>query len=512
MTTAITKPLTWFIAFIFFLAACTKPTTEIPAPVQQPGEPPTVPAQKGSFQFSANVDLSGQPYHSSNLHAVITVKNEAGAEVVKEQMIGLTLPTPVNTGVLELPVGKYKLSSFRLVYGSVNTHFASPIAGSTKAAQVQKPLALDFTIEAGKSITIPVEVLRVAEGEKPQVFGYPSGAFDNGQADASPFIKVKMKAIMKIGNIVYDSLPASLRITTWSETGEMTTTYGTLAAGVNTINVLKAASKYEFLVSKWGTTDAITLNRQDVDENTIYILGGSKEAKKLKSERVYKMIEGKDVADTKTDYHYDHEGKLLKIDYWMRKQDNTPYFAMADWFEYSGAKVSKIRRTNIETNSTMKETRFTYDQQGKVSGMQEEENGWITSGVATYLPSLAQIGIAYNLPSGHTLNYNLEVYRGNVIHSTAANSNGSFEEGRYSYDFGINPYAHMNWPTLFLANQSINNVTSQQKQYSGAFPTTDPYSMVYKYDGDGYPVEVVKNYRSPQSGSYLFSTKTIFVY
>ena len=85
-----------------------------------------------------------------------------------------------------------------------------------------------------------------------------------------------------------------------------------------------------------------------------------------------------------------------------------------------------------------------------------------------------------------------------------------FVEGRYSYDAGINPYRHMNWPTLFMEHSSKNNVTSQQKQAN--YNTTEPFSFFYKYDADGYPIEVTKNYFSYPSGSFAYATKTLFVY
>jgi hypothetical protein len=90
---------------------------------------------------------------------------------------------------------------------------------------------------------------------------------------------VKIKAIMQIGDVLYDSIPASLTITTWNNKGEMTTTYGSLAAGVNELQVLKAGVKFEFRVTKWGTNDAVTLKKEEIDEKTVYVLGGNKAPK-----------------------------------------------------------------------------------------------------------------------------------------------------------------------------------------------------------------------------------------
>ena len=511
MSQSLTKlfSLLFFISAIF--SACSKPDLEkpnprpLPPPVDQP-----VPGKSGSLRFQAMVDLTGQPYHTSNLHAVVSIAKSTGEEVIHEKMLSLDLASPVKTTIFELPEGDYKLTGFRMVYGSVNTHFATPFAGSVKAAGVQKPLMLDFKVVKDQLTEIPVEVLRVTQSEKPQLYGYPSGAFDNGQADASPFLKIKIKAIIKIGEVVYDNIPASLIITTYNNNGEKTTSYGSLKAGENEIQLLKAATKFEIVVSKWGINDAITIYRQDVDENQVYILGGSKAAKKLSSERVFKIVDGKDVADTKTDYFYDYDGSLLKIDYWMKKPDQSNFLSKADWFIYENGRLSKIKTVNVSNNSVLKEIFFTYNAQGKMTNMRETANGFNTTAVINYLPSQQNIGIQLDLASGHTMNYNMDLHKGNVIYTSASNSNGSFLEVRNSYDANINPYRHMNWPTLFMEHSSINNVTSRQNQAN--YSITEPYSFFYKYDADGYPVEVIKNYMSYPSGNFAYATKTVFVY
>ena len=494
--------------FLIIFSACSK--TDLQKPIPNPSPAPVGPT--GTIRFQALVDLAGQPYHNSNLHAVVSITGTNGNEVIKDKMLTLNLASPVKTASFELPEGDYKLTGFRLVYGGVNTHFATPFSGSDKAAGIQKPLKMDFKVVKNVLTEIPVEVLRVLEGDRPQQFGYPSGAFDNGQSDASPFLKIKIKAVMQIGDVTYDHIPASLRISSWNQQGEMTTTYQSLSAGVNEIQVLKSASKFEFQVSIWGTHDAITIEREDIDESTVYILGGSKEAKKLRSERVYKIVDGRDVADTKTDYFYDHTGKLIKIDYWIKKPDNSNFLSVIDWFIYDGERLSKIKKVNMDNNTIMKETFFTYNVHGILTNMVESANGFETAASINYLPAQQNIGIQYNLPSGHTLNYNMDFNKGNMVYSTASNTNSSYEEGRYSYDTNINPYHHMNWPTLFMEHSSKNNVTSQQKQFTGSYPTVTPYSFMYKYDADGYPVEVIKNYKSFPSGNYAYSTKTVFVY
>jgi len=513
---SITKPTRILFFLLFILSACSKEKITLPSPPppdhESDGGKPAV--EKASMHFVTNADLTGQPYHTSNLRAVVTIVNDKGQEVAKDKYLFLSLPNPVKTESIELPLGNYKLTSFRMEYGSVTTQFATPIAGSAKAALVQHSLAMDFKVEKNNPNEITVEVLRVQKGEKPQQYGYPSGAFDYGQEDASPFVKVKIRAIMKIGDIIYDSIPAALTLTTWNDKGEMTTTYGHLNAGTNEMQVLKAAVKYEFLVSKWGTNDAMTLDRKDIDENNVYTLGGSKEAKKLKSERVYKQVNGVDVPDSKTDYFYEAGGKLSKIEYWLSKKDNTPFLAMADDFQYTNGKATRIVRTNAESRSTMTVTSFAYDNAGKVTSIAQNDNGIQTNASVEYFSyNRKEVKIHYTYP-GQTneMNYYMTFSGGNMIENSAVTSNNNTESGRYDYDFNVNPYIHMNLPDLFLSNSNKNNVTTRSKEYHGTYPTADAYSFQYTYDADGYPTQLIKNFRSPVNGNYLFSTKTIFVY
>jgi hypothetical protein len=511
---SVTKPTRILFFILFILSACSKERIAPTPPSDHTGGGGTPVVEKAWIRFVTNADLTGQPYHTSNLRAVITIVNDKGKEVAKNKLLSLSLPNPVQTENIELPIGNYKLTSFRMEYGSVNTHFATPIAGSAKASLVQHSLALDFEVKKNSSNEIAVEVLRVQPGEKPQQYGYPSGAFDYGQEDANPFMKVKIKAIIKIGDIIYDSIPAALTLTTWNDKGEMTTTYGHLNAGINEVQVVKAAVKYEFMVSKWGTNDAMTLNRKDVDEATVYTLGGSKAAKKLKSERVYKQVNGVDVPESKTDYFYEAGGKLSKIEYWLRNKDNSTYLAMTDDFHYNNGRVVRIIRKNEVDRSIMTTAMFNYDNSGKIIGMGQDDNGIQTNASVEYFYyTRKEVKIHYTYPGKtNDMNYYMTFTGGNMTESSAVTSNNNTESGRYDYDFNINPYIHIDLPNLFLSNTNKNNVTTRWKEYHGSYPTADPYSFQYTYDGDGYPTQMIKNFRSPINGNYLFSTKTLFFY
>lgn len=511
MKAQLSKLTAFLLFFAFILTACSKDDI-FQNPIPNPGGPGR-PTDIGMFRFAVAVDLTGEPYHSSNLAAVVSIVNEKNDTVVNERLLTLNLNSMVTTEMVKLPAGAYKLTRFRLVYGSVNTHFATPVTNSAKAAQVQKPLPMAFTVVANSNADVPVEVIRVQKGELPALFGYPSGAFDNGQSDADPYMKVKIRAMIQIGKVLYDSIPASLRLTTWNSNGEMNTTYTSLKGGTNEVAVLKSATRFQFQVSRWGITDEITLDRQNVDEDSVYTLGGTKEAKLLKAEITSRLVDGVYKAEYKNEYIYDAANKLSKINYYLKRKDNSPYLAMTDVFEYSGATVQKITRYD-EANKAIGVTSFAYDAQGRVHSIAQNDNGHQTVASVEYTHyTYPQVTIHYTYPGQiHTMDYTMTFLRGNMIEGNALTSGQSSEMGKYDHDTEINPYVHMNWPNLFLSNSSKNNVTAEYKTYHGNHPTAVPYNFKYSYDGDGYPKELIKQFQSYGDYNYMYTTKTVYVY
>ncbi len=502
----ISKPATLIIFLVIFLASCTKKDIPVPPPDTDPQ-----PVLKGQVRFSMSLDLSGQPYHTSNLQAVAEIRNAQGQVI--EKTLQLQLQNPVLSETIELPAGQYNLTGLRLLYGGTYAHFAAPLSGSAKSSQVQLPLAIAFSIRANETKTQAVEVLKIQANEKPQDYGYPSGAFDNGQADAEPFLRVKLRAVMQIGDVLYDSIPASLTLSTFNAAGEMSTSYHSLAAGVNEIQLAKSAVRYELDVRKWGTANKMTINRNEVDVTTVYTIGGSRDAKKLKSERVYKMVNGVEKAVSKNDYFYDAAGRLSRIEYWSRKPDFTPYLSMVDLFEYQSGRVSKIERTDKESGQVTSTSVFSYNNQGRLAGMSKNENGKITSAELEYLPGASgEINIKYDFSFlTHDMNYFMGLLRGNVHNMTT--SHGDYERGLMEQDLNINPYVHMNFPGLLPEHISKNNLKRSTKTFHGSYPLMgDPFQFDYKYDGEGYPVEVTTHYKTFQYGTPNYTTRTVFVY
>jgi hypothetical protein len=120
--------------------------------------------------------------------------------------------------------------------------------------------------------------------------------------------------------------------------------------------------------------------------------------------------------------------------------------------------------------------------------------------------------IDYLFSNGHAMEYKMKIRGGNKVEDAAITSTGGTEGGTYSYDFNINPFAHMNMPNIYLSNLSRNNLVSQQKGFGGNIPSGVPYKWTYQYDTEGYPVEVVRSYKSHVTGEHLYTTKTVYTY
>lgn len=497
------------VLILLFAVSCSKdPITRIPTP-SVPVPEPNVPS--GVFRFTTNVNLTGEPYHSSNLKAVVTVINNKNEEVLKDTSVTLEIAGNIKTASLTLPVGDYQLTSFRLVYGNVNTHFAAPIKNSAKAALVQKPLPINFKVTTTLA-DVPVEALKV-NGAKPAMFGYPAGAFDDNQQENSQYFNMKIKAVVQVGAVVYDSIPASLTLTTFDSKGEMTTSYVPLKAGVNEVPLLKSASRFTFNVSKWGVSEEKTLDRTSINEETVYTFGGDKAAKKLKSEVFFNMVNGNYVSFSKKDYTYDASGKLTQVKLYLRNNDNVAYVAQTEHLEYSGEQVTRINRFN-EQNIPAGYTQFTYDGQGKIMQMTEKVNGNETNVRVVYTNGQRpEVRLYYQFSNGTPDRRYFKVYAaGNMVEAISDLAEHTNSAEAYNYDFNINPYIYINYPDIHLSNSSKNNTTSilNPPLYDGG-GIAEIGTFSYNYDNDGYPKDMIRTVRAA-NGHVFSTTKTVYVY
>ena len=469
-----------------------------------------------------NIDsLPGERMGLSGLSAIITIVDEQNHAVIADKRISLQFNGNYQSDTVGLSNGIYKLTSF-IVVDDTASRFASPIANSPKASLVQRPLSISFALPQTCESMISVEVARIGTADQPENFGYPKGSWsvkptDNPPPVPIPSVKIKIKPMIKIGEVVYDSIPVNFTWITWNAEGRMIATEKIpLPAGTNEVALPGNAFKYNLQVERWGIHDEIELLKTNIHEGTVYSLGGNKAAKKLKSELVYKWVNGAYQSESKNTYEYDGNGRLSQILYYLRRADNTSYVAMTDNFIYNTAgKVEKIKRYD-SSNSEVSQSNFRYDFQGKMIGLSQTAGTKYTAGEISYAgqnPGSYDMSIKYtSTQEPFTMTYKLVYQGGNKTQDNLLTTNNSNESGTYQYDFNINPYIHMNWPDFYLSHQSRNNLVAQQRQFTQPVYDGIPYAFNYTYDAEGYPKEVVKTYFSYYGGTYMYTTKTVFNY
>ena len=501
-------------AFIALFPSCRKPATE---PGNGGGNPPVDTSTVRNFQFVLD-SLPGEANVIQNLSAVVSLVNTQNDPVIVDKTVQLTHNGKYVAAGFSLPKGQYKLNKLIIFQGNT-VKFAAPFAGSEKANLVTSPLSLSFALLERNVKSVTVQVARVNAGDKAVQFGYPAGTFGNSPADPA-YLRIRVQPLIRIGEVVYDSIPVNLTLVTWDSNGQPTSQEHLLTPGTNELLLSASATKYQFKISKWGTYDEMTLTRNQMQEGILYSLGGSRQAKKLKEELTYRLVGNAYVAETKTEYQYDGSSKVTQILHYRKGDYGTPYVAMTDKFTYGNGKVQTKTRYN-EKNELTETTTFQYDNEGRM-------RQGIMQGVATGLT----VNVAYSSLSGstgisgrylinanyqythytHTTNYKMTMQGGNMYQTQIAHSNGATEDGQLQFDYYINPFVHLNLPDVYFTNPSKHNIIGQQKTYAVLFPSSEPYQFNYVYDNDGFPIELITKYKNYFSQEHVATIKTVYRY
>ncbi|POY35046.1 hypothetical protein C3K47_17470 [Solitalea longa] len=325
---------------------------------------------------------------------------------------------------------------------------------------------------------------------------------------------IKIKAVIKIGEITYDSIPASLEITSWDSSHTENKKSLDLLPGVNTIKLPKNHLKYQLKLTQWGITEEKTLTGPELEQSDLLTMGGIRVARKLKSEATYRFIQDEWHPQARTHYTYNADGTLKQLTF-FKKEVHVQALQLSNVhkYEYQNGRLSIIKRFDGFSN-LQGSTGFAYDANGGIINMSDKQSGQETHTVVKngFLGGNGSIDIDFLFSNGHAMEYSMQFKNGNKISDRALTSTGATEGGSYKYDFYINPFVHLNMPNLYMSNLSKNNVIDQQKGYGGSYPTTELFKIEYTYDAQGYPEKVIKSYRSPGSGSFLYDVKTEFVY
>ncbi len=503
------KSLTFNFFYLFCLlislSSCVKEDRkpDLPAPLEM-----------NTFRIMLDALPGGSSYEASDLFAFVTIKNEKNEEVLSNKKLVISFNGKYVTEKIKLDPGNYKISSFIISNADNLTRFASPRANSPKASEVQKPLNISFKLENADIFDLPVEVAKVQNEDSADNFGYQPADFKVQTIDENKFIKIKLQAVITVGDINYDNIPALFKLSTWDSKGIVSEKDTLLSGGVNEVFLPKSAVKYQFKLSKWGGSDEMTLNKDQVSESVVYTLGGLRAMKRLRLEEHYSLTQAGYMPSGKTIYSYDPNGKLKQIDFY----DKLPQFSdlRLTWskvYLYLGGKLSKIYYID-DKGAEIGNLELSYNAEGtKIIKMREINYDQVTNVQVEYqyLSGYARVNFKYSFSNGNTMDYFQKIWGGNRIEDSAGSPGGA-ETGVYQYDFNINPYAHMNMPNIYLSNLPKNNLVNQKKTYSGSFPSAEPYKFEYSYDDEGYPKELQRSFKNYLSGDHLFKTKTVYSY
>ncbi|MBO9594147.1 MAG: hypothetical protein J7599_14670 [Niabella sp.] len=490
------------------------------APVLNPGAPhPSDTIVNRSFRLVFE-DLAKYSTVPAGLSAAITLEKDQQPDSVWNLSAAVVQDPQYRTLAIRLPENTYRIKKLILTDSNRIARFATPLTGSSKAGMVSRPLSISFALNCPAGQPVPVELLPVADSDTPESFGYPAGSFGNRDAGTPTDTYIFIHPIIRVGTIVYDSIPVQLTVQSWDARGALPPVIHYLPAGVQRLYLPSTALKHKLSVSKWGSHDELELTKADIREGTVYAMGGSIPAKKLKTVYEYKIVKGYSTPFTKTDFAYHPDGKLQQRLVWGKRSDLSNYLARKDLFDYTNGHITTISSYD-EANKWMTTTLVQYNAVGKVVALEENSPVLQTRATANYIALDSRTGISqdyridvsYTYGHGlYTRNYSKTMRGGSVLSDILVTSNGNREEGSYDYDLSINPYVHLEIPDLLFTQYTKHNLKFQRKTWYGAYPEFEAYNFSYTYDEGGYPKELQTAYRSYQTKAAAYVIRTVFVY
>lgn len=506
------KRISLAIILAFNLVACSK----VPPPINPTPGPGDTPASSRLFRLVMDSlpGMANEPV--ANLFAQLEIKNEKNEVVKSNQLLAINFQQGFKSETMELPAGNYKISKLLVQTGTGKVLYATPLAGSVKAGLVKKSLTYSIKIPNKATLDVAADFLKILHGDRATDFGYDEDVFP-APVEEDQQISIRIKTSIKVGDVLYDSIPSTLVYRAMDARNDFTVQIIYLYPGVNTVALNKHAVRHDFIVRKWDKDYTRSVNKADVRKDALYIFGEEKEAKMLKSELVGIWENNQYKGQSKTSYYYNDKKQLSHIEYYLKREtNNAPYIAMKEEFVYSNGKAERINRFD-ENGVSTGSTSFEYDGNGRVNRITEQDKDITKYASVMYHPTNAdgynEVNLSYSYSHiSNKMEYYQRFLNGNLESDNTRDVNENTENAVYSYDQNINPYIHMGWPNLFLSNSSKNNMVAQQRTYYGSYPANVAYSFEYKYDSEGYPIELVRRYKSYITGQHLFTTKTLYTY
>jgi hypothetical protein len=494
---------------VLILASCKK-DKDLSQPVPQKPGPPT------AFSFQLNFDpIAGETEATLRNHSVIvSVVNSNDETVLDKRKLALSFDGKFKTPEVKLAAGEYRVVSCWIVNENNQARFAAPLLNSKHAIKVSKPLPVNFILPAPVVLQVPVDIAKIETGDTPVDFGYAAGSFVTlpGDGEEEPAtVLVRLRLAIRIGEVNYDNLEAGVAYTYWDENQNPRTSYVSIRPEDNSITLVRKATRHQFRINKWGQTYELSISKDEVREGETYNMGGVKPARMLKNELEYRLVNGVYVADSKKNFVYSAPGRLSGIEYFSRRPDGAPYIAMKDEFRFTGSRVTSIARLD-ERSQLTGTTEISYDGFGRISNLVFKSSTTTATASVSYqfTPATGVSEVTTKHQDG--LQYFQRFISGNLVSDNSLAANGNTETGEYTYDKHVNPYIHMGWPEVYPAKNSRNNLNGQNKTFYGLYPSAVAYKFEYKYDAEGYPVELIRHYKSYLTNTPLHTTKTVFTY
>lgn len=316
---------------------------------------------------------------------------------------------------------------------------------------------------------------------------------------------VRVKAVITVGDVVYDSIPAMFTITTWDVNGVAHAKDTLLDAGAQLIYLPKKAARYSLKLSKWGITDEKLLNRSEVTEGAVYQLGGQKSAKRLQSVTEYDFTNGAFAISSEKRFVYDHHGRITEIHAYA-PDPNTGVLRSgnSDLFLY-GHNELWVNSTSKSDGTIFSHTAFIFDVQGRTI---QSRNQYLTQNeIYTYQYNSEGIVMfmGQNAADPNGSRITLRFAGGNRVEEKTIFPGHPTTVKNFKYDYNINPYLMIRMPGLYLEHSSKNNVLAE------GWDGSDQLVHEYTYDVDGYVTGAITKTRN-NSGQLVNYSRTVYTY
>jgi hypothetical protein len=502
MKRIITSALTYFL-LLFVLASCQHDENVSP--------------QKGHATFSlSTVERSnGRGKDAVALaYVLLSIKGRDGKiqENIKLELYHLGQDYVSDN--LELETGDYELTQFA-VLNNVNTIiYATPGSGSELAKFVTHPLPIGFTIKSdGTEVVVP-EVLEVLEDDKPEMFGYTTFKFE--VVSGRSLVLINTRVVIEVGGIVYENLDARLTVKGFNAENSIQWTKDFDFVGPSSILEIKNGFHHYSieLVNKWGINDlqsgisavAIWEGRADGPLPVTYVLGGSKNAKKLSRYVTFREVNvsgiGK-VNQPESRVSYTYAGGRLQYIHRDIYNSQTSQFeeSVVEAFTYSGDVVSLIQTTL--NGKPQAKYEYEYGAENKIT-VTDVNSGIVSTQVIARVGDTDHMKANYSFSNGNSFLYEFDVRFKNIVSDKTTKAGELCSQGSYTYDKSINPFNHLGYVDFNLQNWSASNVVTQNVEYKAcSFPSLIPVSHSYTYDVDGYPLKKITTYKNGSGNSTL---------